>query len=205
MPRQRRGRQVTDTDQTITEQDENPLEDHLAGDITPTPDGLAPDAPDTELTDEQKAEQVAIAAIQGFSVASPEFAAVTTPVRNRKPLQREMDKVAEQAYSDWVSADRPTAWVKIPVITYFLLPEDVADYRKMIRKACEIVVPVNYENDGTAVEPSGVRARYGKEFVLTEAMAKRAGITEEWKIGRTVLAWAAVDKRKSGKGNGDSE
>lgn len=197
MPRKRGTAAMTDTDQYA-------------------PDAPADDTPDTPATDTdaekaaakaaaEEADKKAIEAIQGFSVASPDLAAATTPVRNRKERQKAMDAVAVQAYADWTEAGRPTIWAKMPVITYFLEPEEVSDYRTLIRKACEMVTPTDYTgDDGETVSPSGVRARYGNPFPLTEALARKAGITEEWKIGKTVLSWAAVDKRKSGKGNGDS-
>jgi len=141
----------------------------------------------------EAAEAEQIAKVQGFTVAESDFRQATTPVRNRNAVQKAMDAVAEQAYADWVKADRPSTWSRMPVITYFLAPEDVADYSKLIRRACDAVVPESYEKDGTTVEPSGVRARFGKQFTLTPKMAEKIGKPEE--AGKTVLAWGAVDKR----------
>jgi hypothetical protein len=176
-----------------------------------------PDQPTPEptLTDEQKAaaekaaaekaEAEQLAAIAG--VTSPdlaEFRAATTPVRARKPPQLAMDAVAQSAYNDWVAAERPTTWSRIPVKTYFLAsPEDVTKYRTLIRKACEIIVAEPYEKEGETVSPSGVRARIGKEFVLTEKMA--AKINKPGEAGKTVLAWAVVDKRNVAARNGDTD
>jgi hypothetical protein len=149
-----------------------------------------------ELTDEQKAELAEIAKVKGFTrTEEGEFRTSTTPIRNRKPLQLAMDEVAKQAYADWTEADRPTTWSRMPVITYFLDPDEVSKYRTLIRKACEIVTPTSYEKDGKTVEPSGVRVRYGTEFVLTEKMAAKIGKPEQ--TGKTVLAWAAIDKRNN--------
>ena len=180
---QRRERERQEAEAAASAATETPTE-------TPTP----------ELSEEQKAEAAAIEAIKGFSVAATlgedgdaSFAKETTPVRSRNPRQAAMDAVAQQAYNDWVAADRPTLWQNMPVITYFLDPGAeidgkpiVPEYRRMIRKACEVITP-----DGDA---SGVRVRFGKEFPLTEKMAHKIGKPEE--AGKTVLAWAAIDKRK---------
>lgn len=142
-----------------------------------------------------------VAAIAGFTpTEAGDFRTATTPVRNRKPVQLAMDAVAEQAYTDWTDADRPSVWQRMPVITYFLDPADVAEYRKLIRRACEVVNATTYEKEGKTVEPSGVRVRFGKEFVLSEKMAAKIGKPEE--AGKTVLAWAAIDKRNVADRNG---
>lgn len=159
------------------------------------------ETPVPELTPEQKAEQEAIAAIQGYAVAGQlgeegdaSFAKETTPIRSRNPRQAAMDGVATKAYADWVAAGRPTLWQNMPVITYFLNPDDVSEYRKMIRKACDVVTP---EGDAT-----GVRVRFGKEFTLTEKMAAKIKRPDD--AGKTVLAWAAVDKRHVTRGTEDN-
>lgn len=132
-----------------------------------------------------------------------------TPVRNRKPAQLAMDKVAAKAYQDWIAAGRPTTWQRMPVITYFIDPgtEDghgsLADYRKWIRAAVQIVPAESYEKDGKTVEPSGVRVRFGTEFVLSEKMAQKIGHPEN--AGKTVLAWAAIDKRHVADRNGSGD
>ena len=129
-----------------------------------------------------------------------------TPVRNRKPVQLAMDKVAAKAYQDWIAAGRPSTWSRMPVITYFIDPgiEDghgsLADHRKWIRAAVSIIPAEPYEKDGKTVEPSGVRARFGTEFVLTEKMAAKIGHPEH--AGKTVLVWAAIDKRHVADRNG---
>jgi hypothetical protein len=209
----RRGRQATDA----------PTPD------APTPDAPTPDAenaPDLThlalmdegseelsdkdkaafagLTDKQRAElaeQRQILAIQGFTVAPADgeaagFKQATTPTRVRRPKQLAMDTVAKQAYADWIAADRPMVWAKIPVITYFLDPDQVSDFRSLIKHACEIVNP---ETEGV----TGVRARYGTEFVLSEKMATKIGKPDM--AGKTVLTWAAVDKRKVTRGNANAD
>jgi hypothetical protein len=156
----------------------------------------------SEPTPEQIAEAEKIAAIgQPFHADSAEFQQETAPVRKRKPVQIAMDAVAAQAYSDWVAGGRQTVWSRMPVITYFLSPDDVAGYRTLIRKACLLVTPESYEKDGATVEPSGVRARFGKEFTLSEKMASKIGRPDD--AGKTVLAWAAIDKRHNTGQNGD--
>jgi hypothetical protein len=164
------------------------------------------------LTEKQAAEVMelrAIAAVEGFAVTdtgTSDLQTATAPVRNRKPVQKAMDKVAAKAYADWVEAGRPTTWQRMPVITYFIDPgtEDgqgsVADYRKWIRAAVQIVPAEPYEKDGKTIEPSGVRARFGGDFVLTEKMAAKIGKPEQ--AGKTVLAWAAIDKRNVHDRNG---
>jgi hypothetical protein len=164
------------------------------------------------LTEKQAAEVMdlrAVAAVEGFGTAATEtgdLRTATAPVRNRKPVQKAMDKVAAKAYADWIEAGRPSTWQRMPVITYFIDPgtEDgsgsVADYRKWIRAAVQIVPAEPYEKDGKTIEPSGVRARFGGDFVLTEKMAAKIGKPEQ--AGKTVLAWAAIDKRNVSDRNG---
>src|SRR5215831_16930940 len=175
-----------------------------------TLDENAEDLPDeikaafAALDEKQRAEldsMRAVAAVQGFTVTeSGEFRNSSQPVRNRKPVQLAMDGVAQQAYADWVDAGRPSTWQRMPVITYFIDPDtedghgSLSDYRRWIRAAVLIAVPTPYEKDGETIEPSGVRARFGKEFTLTPKMAEKIGKPEE--AGKTVLAWAAIDKRK---------
>jgi hypothetical protein len=163
-----------------------------------TPDGQAPDGEQApELTPEQVAEAAKIAAVSGFTVApTEEFRTATTPVRKRSPVQAAMDAVAASAYADWIKADRPSTWSRMPVITYFLDPEEVEDYKRMIRRAVLNLDPDDPE------KANGVRARFGKEFPLTEKMAEKIGKPDE--AGKTVLAWAAVDKRKVTTTNGDN-
>jgi hypothetical protein len=180
---------------------ETPPETPPADAPPPAPDG-EPGTP--ELTAEQKAEAAkkaeaeAIDAIKsGFTIpdADADFKQATTPVRTRQPKQLAMDAVATAAYADWQKAEKPTTWSRMPVITYFLDPDDVPEWRRMIKKACEFVTP-----EGDA---SGVRARFGKDFVLTEKMAKKIGKPEA--AGKTVLAWAAIDKRKVSSANGATD
>jgi len=200
-------------EQPNAEQPTEPDLDRLAT-LNPDADDLSDEdrAAFAGLDDKQRerlAELREIASIKGFSLAANigengQFRKETTPVRNRKPVQLAMDAVAAQAYTDWVEADRPSTWSRMPVITYFLAPEDVADYRKMIRAAVLIVPAQSYQKDGKTVEPSGVRARFGKEFVLTEKMANKIGKPSE--AGKTVLAWAAIDKRNvTDTANGDDD
>jgi hypothetical protein len=169
-----------------------------------------------KLSDKQRetlAELREVAAIAGFSLAGElgegdTFAKQTTPLRNRKPVQVAMDRVAAKAYADWIAAGRPTTWSRMPVITYFIDPgiEDghgsPADYRRWIRAAVKIIPGETYEKDGKTIEPTGVRARFGADFPLTEAGAKKIGKPEH--AGKTVLAWAAVDKRHVAS-NGDDD
>lgn len=155
----------------------------------------------TGLPADKIAEARELAKIGGFMVTEAgDFRTATTPVRNRKPVQLAMDAVAEQAYTDWTDADRPSIWQRMPVITYFLDPDQVAEYRKLIRRACDVVNATSYEKDGKTVEPSGVRVRFGKEFVLSEKTAAKIGKPNE--AGKTVLAWAAIDKRNVADRNG---
>jgi hypothetical protein len=134
-------------------------------------------APDTSA--------VSLDAINGASLAVPDLVAAAAPVRERTDQQKTMDAVAAKAYAEWVKADKPSAWAKMPVVTYFLDEDELSAYRYLIRRACEIVEPV----DGA----TGVRVRFGNEFTLSEAMA--AKINRPELAGKTVLAWSAVDRR----------
>jgi hypothetical protein len=169
------------------------------------------DEKQTAKVAEMRAELLAIAGVEGFDVTEThDLRVATTPVRNRKPVQKAMDKVALKAYQDWVAAGRPSTWSRMPVITYFIDPgiEDghgsVSDYRGWIRKAAQVIPPEPYEKDGKTITPSGVRIRFGGDFVLNDKMAAKIGKPEQ--AGMSVLAWAAVDKRiTSGNGNPDSD
>ncbi len=124
-------------------------------------------------------------AINAATLAPSDLVNASAPMRERSDQQKAMDKVAARAYEAWVKADRPSVWAKIPVVTYFLSEEDVPKYRYLIRRACAIVEPVG--------DSAGVRVRFGNEFTLSEAMAEKLSMPDN--AGKTVLAWAAVDKR----------
>lgn len=134
-------------------------------------------APDTSTVD--------LDAINAATLAPSDLINASAPMRERSDQQKAMDKVAARAYEAWVKAERPSVWAKIPVVTYFLSEEDVTKYRYLIRRACAIVEPVG--------DSAGVRVRFGNEFTLSEAMAEKLGMPDN--AGKTVLAWAAVDKR----------
>lgn len=134
-------------------------------------------APDTS--------KVTLDAIGRASLAAPDLITASAPTRERSVEQKAMDAVAEKAYAAWLKADKPTVWGKMPVITYFLTDEEVAPYRYLIRRACSIVEP--------AEGSPGVRVRFGNEFTLSETMAEKIGRPDD--AGKTVLSWAAVDKR----------
>jgi hypothetical protein len=126
-------------------------------------------------------------AINAATLAAPDVIAAAQPMRERSPEQKQMDKVAQRAYAEWVKADRPSAWGKVPVVTYFLAPDDVAAYRYLIRRACAVVQP-----EGSSI---GVRVRFGNEFTLSQQMAEKINRPDD--AGKIVLAWAAVDKRST--------
>lgn len=134
-------------------------------------------APDTST--------VELDAINAASLASTDLINASAPMRERSDQQKAMDKVAARAYEAWIKAERPSVWAKIPVVTYFLSEDDVKKYRYLIRRACAIVEPVG--------DSGGVRVRFGNEFTLSEQMAEKLGMPDN--AGKTVLAWAAVDKR----------
>lgn len=126
-------------------------------------------------------------AINAAVLATPELRTSSVPVRARKPEQVLMDAVAARAYSAWVEAGKPTQWEKMPVITYFLTDaEEERAYRFLIVNACKVLDSVT---DGI----TGVRARFGNSFTLSEQMAEKIGKPEE--AGKIVLAWTAIDKR----------
>lgn len=134
-------------------------------------------APDTST--------VELEAINAATLAPSDLVTASAPMRERSDQQKAMDKVAARAYEAWITAEKPSAWAKIPVVTYFLSEEDVSKYRYLIRRACAIVEPVG--------DSAGVRVRFGNEFTLSEQMAEKLGMPGN--AGKTVLAWAAVDKR----------
>jgi hypothetical protein len=128
---------------------------------------------------------VTLDAINGAALGSADLIAASAPVRERSDQQKAMDAVATRAYEAWVKAEKPGTWGKMPVVTYFLDAEELPKFRYLIRRACEFVEPV----EGSP----GVRVRFGNEFTLREDMAAKIGKPDF--AGKTVLAWAAVDKR----------
>jgi hypothetical protein len=124
------------------------------------------------------------------------LAAAGAPVRERKEEQKFMDEVAAKIYGEWVDAGKPSAWEKLPVVTYFLDDSDLPKYRYLIRRACAIVEPIG--------DSRGVTVRFGNEFVMSEKSAQKIDPqheTELWEhIGQNVLMWAAVDKRTMQEG-----
>lgn len=141
-------------------------------------------APDTSTVD--------LTAINAAALAMPDLISAAAPTRERSDQQKAMDEVAKRAYAAWVEAHRPAIWQKMPVVTYFLDDADVPKYRYLIRRAASIVEPA----DGSP----GVRVRFGNEFTLSETMA--AKIKKPELAGKTVLAWAAIDKRATEDSNG---
>jgi hypothetical protein len=185
---------ATDTPQTDPQTDPNaPQTDPNAPATDPNAPATAPGT-DGEKTEEKKVRAKApdttgITAddINAAVLAIPDLVSAAAPVRERSAEQKIMDGVAAKAYAEWIKAKKPSVWQKMPVVTYFLDAEKVPAYRYLIRRACAIVEPA----DGS----TGVRVRFGNEFTLSEAMAKKIGKTEL--TGKTVLAWAAIDKREA--------
>ena len=179
---------ATDTPQT----DPNaPQTDPNAPTPDPKPEGDTPGT-DTEKPKaaRAKAPDTSKGTAEGINaavLAIPDLVAAAAPVRERSTEQKQMDGVAARAYGEWIKAKKPATWQKMPVVTYFLDAGEVAAYRYLIRRACAIVEPA----DGS----TGVRVRFGNEFTLSEAMA--AKIKKPELAGKTVLAWAAIDKREA--------
>jgi hypothetical protein len=157
-----------------------------------------------EATDEEKSRAkapdtsgITAADIEaGFVSVGGSLAAAGAPVRERKPEQKLMDAVAEKAYQEWLDADRPSQWDKLPVVTYYLTDEQLTAYRYLIKRACQHVEP--------AEGSRGVTVRYGNVFTLSEKMANRLDPNNDHglqdKIGLNVLMWAAVDRRTTSAG-----
>jgi hypothetical protein len=181
---------MTDTDTREKDPQTDPQTDPNAPQTEPQTD---PSAPQTDPKTEDKksrskapdTSKISVDAINAAALATPELIQAAQPMRERSAEQKVMDKVAERAYDAWVKAERPSTWSKVPVVTYFLAPEDVRAYSYLIRRACAIVEP-----QGDSI---GVRARFGNEFTLSAQMAEKIGRPDD--AGKTVLAWAAVDKR----------
>lgn len=123
----------------------------------------------------------AIAAAQAAPVEVRELAA---PRAERKPEQLAMDKVAERAHKAWIEADRPNAWPKMPVVTYYLPPTHIEGYKYLIRRACDFI---------------GARPKFGTPARVTKtlmaALAKKGVNLPADYEGREILAWAVMDKR----------
>lgn len=205
MPRKRGTPAVTDT---TFEQEET--FDHEQGEQH---EGEQHEGEQTGLTDEQKAAKAAaeaeelaaeLADIESATEAPAELLDETTPTRKRGDLQRAIDAIALRTYEAWIEKGRPSVWAKLPVITYYLDPEKVAERRKLIRKSPQVVRAQPYRrDDGEYIEPTGVRIRWGADdLVLTHEKAEKIGRPDD--AGKTVLSWCVVDKRKSSRTNGET-
>ena len=184
---------MTDTDTREQDPQTDPQTDQSAPQTDPQTDPQTQPS-DAEKTEEKKARskapdtsKISVDAINAAALATPDLIQAAQPMRERSAEQKVMDQVAERAYDAWVKAERPSTWSKVPVVTYFLSPEDVRAYAYLIRRACAIVEP-----QGDSI---GVRARFGNEFTLSQQMAEKIGRPDD--AGKTVLAWAAVDKRST--------
>lgn len=107
--------------------------------------GAGAPTPATETTAKRKAPDtsgISLDDINGATLAPQDLIAAAAPVRERSDQQKTMDKVATRAYAAWIEAKKPSAWNKIPVITYYLNADQVAAYKFLIRRACAIVEPV---------------------------------------------------------------
>jgi hypothetical protein len=203
MPRNRTPVEEPQTNGETPETPETP-----EGAETPASNGETPETPETpdvEATAESTksgkrkplpdTSDVSIDAIKGALIADPtdpdlgdasDFFAAGAPTRARKPEQEAMDEVAAAAYAAWVKADRPSQWGKMPVVTYYLTDEELPKWRHLIRRACLFVEP--------EAPDTGVRVHFGNEFTLNEKTAARIGHVDD--VGKTVLMWAAIAKRK---------
>lgn len=118
-------------------------------------------------------------AIAGAVAAPAMVRTAAAPKLERKPEQMAMDKVAARAHAAWVTAGRPAAWEKMPVITYYLDPTHVEGFKYLIRRA---------------VDFHGTRARFGSPARVTKKLINEAGLQADFE-GREILAWAVLDKR----------
>jgi hypothetical protein len=178
-------------------------------------------------------ETIPLADIDAAELAvniNPLLVSLTAPIRKRSEQQAAMDAVGKRAYQAWVDAGRPSAWGKVPSVTYFVPPERVEHYKYLIRRTADFLQPIprmEYVRDEngdrvperdengnvvlddnmdfvpamTEVIAPGVRYRYGTEFTLTPELAERIGRPDD--VGKTVLTWAMVDKR--GRASADDE
>lgn len=130
--------------------------------------------------------------IKSAVLAMDVLLSASEPERARKDEQKLMDDVVANAYKRWVEAGRPTLWQKMPVGTYFLTEDELRPYKYLITQAAKIVKP---EPDEKGEVAPGVTIRFGNEFTLTEEVAQRIEGHEQ-DAGKTVLAFAAIDKQK---------
>jgi hypothetical protein len=147
---------------------------------------------DAEETEEPDPGAISLDEIADFSDVPQSFRETVRPVRARNEGQEAMDAVAVKSYQRWIADGKPTVWNTMPVITYFVAPEQEAGYRKLIRRACEYV-PTLIPGE-VSEEASGTRARFGNAVTLTPELAEKIGKPD--KVGKVVLAWVCIDKRK---------
>lgn len=118
-------------------------------------------------------------------ILSPEMGKASAPQRARDAAQLKMDETVNALHDTWVKAGRPSTWGAMvsagTVATYFVNPEKVADHKRLITRA-------------TQLPDSGIRARWGKSYVVTEALAQRHNLPGDY-VGREVVSFAIMDKR----------
>lgn len=186
-----------DLEPTPTPEPHTGVEPNVNPEQTPeqTPEQNSTNATPRKRTPTPDTSDVSPDAIKAAVIANPndpelgdasEFFAAGQPQRARKPEQLAMDEVAQAAYLEWVKADRPTKWVQMPVVTFYLTDEELPKYKLLIRRACKFATAEG--------EDEAVKEHLGNEFTLNEKMAEKIGRPDE--AGKNVLMWAAVAKRK---------
>lgn len=120
--------------------------------------------------------------------------AAAQPKNKRSPAQLALDGIVPQIHEAWVKAGKPSAFGKLPTVSYPVAPEGAAKLRTMIRKAADVQ------------EPQKMRARFGQDVTITPDMAVTMGLDPEADAGKTLVTFAIMDKAtRAGSGEEDED
>jgi hypothetical protein len=121
----------------------------------------------------------------------PGVKTLAQPKNKRSEAQKALDGVVPQIHAAWVEAGKPSAFAKLPTVSYPVDPERSSNLHGMIRKAADL---------------HGLRARFGQDVTVTPEVAKALELNDA-QIGSVLVTFAIMDKssKNGASENGDSE
>lgn len=156
---------ATPTKATAPVKTENP---HITDSKPATDTKPAENAPETAAKPGrkpgQKAKEYDFSALSLEALSAPaavteELASKAAPTRTRDEKQLVMDKVVKQVHADWIAAEKPAAWAKMPKAAYAVDPKAVEGLQYLINRAASF--------HGLAVRyGSAVRDANGRQLVV---------------------------------------
>lgn len=109
------------------------------------------------------------------------------PKNKRSDAQVALDEKVPEIHAAWVKAGKPSAFAKIPTVSYPVHPTRASNMHGMIRKAADF---------------HGLRARFGQDVVITPEVANALGLPDT-QHGNVLVTFGIMDKSKSAS-NGDA-